>query len=141
MPEVVAKTQQTELPPHVRDGYLMLYIYLPMTFGEEFKPYVGQSIPSILKGLADESEFVRETSLRAGQQIINRYADTAITLFLPQLESGLFNDHWRIRYSSIQLLGDLLYKIAGVSGKMTTEGDEDDNFGTSHSNQVHSGIS
>ena len=34
------------------------------------------------------------------------------------------------RCSSIQLLGDLLYKISGLSGKMSTESEEDDNFGT-----------
>jgi hypothetical protein len=50
-----------------------------------------------LQGLADESEFVRETSLLAGQTVVNRYADTAVELFLPQLESGLFDDNWRIR--------------------------------------------
>lgn len=88
------------------------------------------------KGLADESEYVRDTSLKAGQRIVNLYADTAIELFLPQLEKGLFDDNWRIRHSSVQLLGDLLYKISGVTGKMTTEGQEDDNFGTSQSNQV-----
>ena len=32
--------------------------------------------------------------------------------------------------SSIQLLGDLLYKVSGLSGKMSTESEEDDNFGT-----------
>lgn len=65
------------------------------------------------------------------------YADSAITLLLPELENGLFDDNWRIRYSSVQLLGDLLYKISGVSGKMTTEtADEDDNFGTEHSHRA-----
>jgi hypothetical protein len=88
------------------------------------------------QGLSDESEFVRDTSLKAGQRIVSQYATTAIELFLPQLELGLFDDNWRIRISSIQLMGDLLYKISGVSGKMTTEGEEDDNFGTSQSNQV-----
>ncbi len=34
------------------------------------------------------------------------------------------------RCSSIQLLGDLLYKISGLSGKMSTESEEDENFGT-----------
>ena len=39
--------------------------------------------------------------------------------------------------SSIQLLGDLLYQISGVSGKMSTEtAGDDDNFGTEHSQQV-----
>lgn len=61
---------------------------------------------------------MRDTALRAGQRIVNMYADTAITLLLPELERGLFDDNWRIRYSSVQLLGDLLYKI---SGKLKTK--------------------
>lgn len=88
--------------------------------------------------MADEAEYVRDTSLKAGQRIINLYADTAIELFLPELETGLFDDNWRIRHSSVQLLGDLLYRVSGVTGKMSTEGREDENFGTSHSNQVTS---
>ena len=28
------------------------------------------------------------------------------------------------------MLGDLLYKVSGLSGKMSTESEEDDNFGT-----------
>ena len=45
---------------------------------------------------------------------MNLYADTAIELLLPQLEAGLFDENWRIRYSSVQLLGDLLYRISGT---------------------------
>ena len=52
------------------------------------------------QGWADESEFIRETSLQAGQTIVSRYADTAMELFLPELENGLFNENWRIRYST-----------------------------------------
>lgn len=41
------------------------------------------------------------------------------------------------RFSSVQLLGDLLFHISGVTGKMTTEtASEDDNFGTAASNKV-----
>lgn len=39
--------------------------------------------------------------------------------------------------SSVQLLGDLLFKVSGVSGKMTTDtAHEDDNFGTEHSQKA-----
>jgi hypothetical protein len=134
MPEIVTTAERTDIAPHVKDGYIMLLIYLPMVFGKDFIPHIGSIISPILKALADESEFVRETALRAGQRIVQLYADSAIQYLLPELEQGLFDDNWRIRLSSIQLLGDLLYKISGVSGKMTTETvSDDDNFGTEDS--------
>uniref|UniRef100_A0A1S4L777 TOG domain-containing protein n=1 Tax=Ixodes scapularis TaxID=6945 RepID=A0A1S4L777_IXOSC len=138
MPEIISTAERTDIAPHVKDGYVMMFIYLPSVFQKEFTPYISQIINPILKALADENEFVRETALRAGQRMVSMYAETAMTLLLPQLEKGLFDDNWRIRYSSVQLLGDLLYKISGhLTGKMSTEtADEDDNFGTEQSHKV-----
>ncbi|XP_073766133.1 stalled ribosome sensor GCN1 [Danio rerio] len=137
MPDVVQTASKVDIASHVRDGYIMMFIYLPLTFGDKFTPYVGPIIPCILKALADENEYVRDTALRAGQRIISMYAETAIALLLPELEQGLFDDLWRIRFSSVQLLGDLLFHISGVTGKMTTEtASEDDNFGTAQSNKA-----
>ncbi|KAA8578930.1 hypothetical protein FQN60_017531 [Etheostoma spectabile] len=137
MPDVVQTASKVDIASHVRDGYIMMFIYLPLTFGDKFTPYVGPIIPCILKALADENEYVRDTALRAGQRIISMYAETAIALLLPELEQGLFDDLWRIRFSSVQLLGDLLFHISGVTGKMTTEtACEDDNFGTAASNKA-----
>lgn len=115
----------------------MMFIYMPGAFTDEFTPYIGQIINPILTALADENEYVRETALKAGQRIVTLYAESAVTLLLPELEKGLFHDNWRIRYSSVQLLGDLLYRVSGVSGKMSTEtASEDDNFGTEHSHKA-----
>ena len=105
MPEIIATAERLDIAPHVKDGYITMFIYLPVVFQNEFTPYISQIIPSILKALADENEYVRDTALRAGQRIVNMYADTAIMLLLPELENGLFDENWRIRYSSIQLLG------------------------------------
>ncbi|XP_075147200.1 lethal (3) 80Fj isoform X2 [Haematobia irritans] len=138
MPEIIATADRNDIAPHVKDGYIMMFIYMPNSFPQDFTPYIGQIINPILKALADENEYVRDTALKAGQRIVNLYAETAVTLLLPELEKGLFDDNWRIRFSSVQLLGDLLYRISGVSGKMTTEtASEDDNFGTE---QSHSAI-
>lgn len=137
MPEIIAITERSDVPPHVKDGYIMLYIYLPLVFTEHFVVYLNQVVNPILQALADENELVRETALRAGQRIVNMYAESAIQLLLPELERGLFDENWRIRYSSVQLMGDLLFKIIGVSGKMTTESiHEDDNFGTEQSHRA-----
>ncbi|KAL9698248.1 hypothetical protein quinque_001689 [Culex quinquefasciatus] len=137
MPEIIATAERTDIAPHVKDGYIMMFIYMPSAFPNDFTPYIGQIINPILKALADENEYVRDTALKAGQRIVNLYAESAIALLLPELEKGLFDDNWRIRYSSVQLLGDLLYKISGVSGKMTTQtASEDDNFGTEQSHKA-----
>jgi len=137
MPEIVSTAERMDIAPHVKDGYIMMFIYMPGVFPEQFIQYIGQVVQPILRALADENEFVRETALKAGQRIVNMYAESAIQLLLPQLESGLFDDNWRIRYSSVQLLGDLLYKISGVSGKMTTaSANDDDNFGTEQGQKI-----
>ncbi|XP_038061522.1 eIF-2-alpha kinase activator GCN1-like [Patiria miniata] len=133
MPDIIKTAEAPDIPPHVRDGYIMMFIYLPGTFGDRFTAYVGKVIPAILKALADESEFVRDTALRAGQRIVHMFAETSVSVFLPELEKGLFDENWRIRYSSVQLLGDLLYRVSGVTGKQSTVSGEDDNFGTEHS--------
>ena len=62
-----------------------------------------QVVQPILRALTDENEFVRETALKAGQRIVNLYAETAIQMLLPNLEQGLFDDNWRIRYVMIFL--------------------------------------
>jgi hypothetical protein len=47
--------------------------------------------------------------------IVTNYATKAVDLLLPELEKGLFDGNWRIRQSSVQLVGDLLFRITGTS--------------------------
>lgn len=57
MPEIVATASKMDIAPHVRDGYIMMFNYLPITFGDKFTPYVGPIIPCILKvGTIDHVE-------------------------------------------------------------------------------------
>ncbi|ORX96881.1 ARM repeat-containing protein [Basidiobolus meristosporus CBS 931.73] len=123
LPEIIEYT--TSPKSYVREGFVTLLIYLPATFGEQFTPYLGRTIPPILKGLADDSEYVRDASLRAGQIIVTNYATKAVDLLLPELEKGLFDENWRIRHSSVQLIGELLYKITGISANTDEETGEE----------------
>ena len=53
--------------PSVREGFMSLFIFLPVCFGNSFANYLSKIIPPILSGLADDVESIRDTSLRAGR--------------------------------------------------------------------------
>ncbi len=99
----------------VREGFMSLFIYLPACFGNSFTTYLGKIIPPILAGLADEIESIRETSLRAGRLLVKNFSARAIDLLLPELERGLADDSYRIRLSSVELIGDLLFNLTGIT--------------------------
>ncbi|KCV68100.1 hypothetical protein H696_05352 [Fonticula alba] len=108
--------------PHVRDGYMNLLVYLPSTFTTQLESSLNQLIPVLLQALADESEMVRETAMRAGQMLITNFSESATELLLPRFQEGLFNENWRIRQSSVTLLGTMLFHAIGASGKTQTTG-------------------
>lgn len=64
MPEIVATASKVDIAPHVRDGYIMMFNYLPITFGDKFTPYVGPIIPCILKVGTDDQ--AQETGTKEG---------------------------------------------------------------------------
>eukprot|EP00038_Savillea_parva_P019291 m.27053 g.27053 ORF g.27053 m.27053 type:complete len:2638 (-) comp4371_c0_seq1:195-8108(-) len=118
---------------HVREGHLMLFVYLPVSFKEDFVGFVGRIIPCLLRGLSDMEDGVRSTAMRAAVGIITHFSATSVELLLPELERGLVDESWRIRESSVRLLGELMFMVSGITGKQTTVGDEDESFGTEES--------
>ena len=105
----------------VREGFMSLFIFLPACFGNSFANYLARVIPPILAGLADDVESIRETALRAGRLLVKNFATRSIDLLLPELERGLADDSYRIRLSSVELVGDLLFNLTGISGKAEAE--------------------
>lgn len=124
----------TDYRPYVKAGYMPLLMFLPVCFGSQFAPYINQIIQPILSGLADTDETIREVSLKAGKLVVQNYATKAIDLLLPELERGMFDENERIRLSSVQLSGDLLFQITGISSK--TEYDEDTEYSNEASNKL-----
>lgn len=110
----------------VRDGNLTLLVHLPVTCKRAFETHLEATLPCVLEGLADEAEEVRATAMAAATKVVELYASTRSGLLLPVLEAGLQEENWRIRESSVRLLGELLYKIAGTSGRVRLDGGDDD---------------
>lgn len=46
-----------------------------------------------------------------GRILVDHYTHTSLHLLLPAVENGLLTDNWRIRQSSVKLLGKLLFKV------------------------------
>ena len=42
MPEIVSTAERMDIAPHVKDGYIMMFIYMPGVFPDEFLQYIGQ---------------------------------------------------------------------------------------------------
>ncbi|KAE8163123.1 armadillo-type protein [Aspergillus tamarii] len=112
--------------PAVREGFMTLFIFLPACFGNSFATYLGKIIPPILSGLADDVDSIRETSLKAGRLLVKNFSSKAIDLLLPELERGLADDSYRIRLSSVELVGDLLFSITGITAKADGEEEEEE---------------
>ncbi|KAF8911690.1 armadillo-type protein [Gymnopilus junonius] len=123
LPDIIANARSPR--PTVREGFMSLLVYLPATFGSRFQPHLPKIIAPILGGLSDTEEYVREAAMRAGRMVVTNYSSKAIDLLLPELEHGMFDSGWRIRQSSITLVGELLFKVSGISGKALEIDDED----------------
>lgn len=121
----------------VREGVLWVLCFLPGAMGKDFAPIIPQALPVVLAGLSDEVEAVREVALRSGQVLVSTHGKTHADKLLPALEDGLFDDNWRIRQSSVQLLGDLLYLIGDTKEVALDEGAaEDDARGSTRAGEA-----
>ncbi len=120
-PERLENTLLKELLPcqsnaeaYVREGVMWILAFLPPIMGGHFAEILEHALPVVLKSLSDEAEFVRNVSLKAGQIIVTQHAVSHTDLLLPLIENAMFDADWRIRQSAVQLLGDLLFQIAGI---------------------------
>ncbi|QOU21409.1 hypothetical protein BRETT_001132 [Brettanomyces bruxellensis] len=121
LPEILSEARSSDA--YVCEGYLPMLLFLPACFGNQFSPYLSRTIPIVLNGLANSDSSIRDIALKAGRLIVSSYANKAIDLLLPELEKGMSDDNDRIRLSSVELTGDLLFKISGISGNQALSED------------------
>lgn len=110
-----------------REGVLWMLTFLPPALGQGFTPLIDVSLPALINGLSDDSEPVRDVAMRAGRVLIRSHGKVHVDKILPSLELGLGDEDYRIRVSSLSLLGDLLSTIGGTS-MVKGDGDTQDDI-------------
>ena len=112
----------------VRQGAMLTIAYLPGpdVGAKRLEPLLERIFGIVLRGLADETDEVRTSSIEAGRALLSRFAQSKLDLFVPQLEAGVFSSAWRTRFSSLQLLGELL-NLCGTVGAAAAAVDGDGN--------------
>ena len=128
--ETVMRNEILPLKSHpkagTREGVLWVLTFLPSSLGQAYSSLIDESLPALLSGLADDNETVREVALRAGRVLVRSNGKAHKDKILPALEQGLSNEDYRIRVSSLTLLGDLLSMLGGTKvskGSVDTQDD------------------
>lgn len=124
-PEILAGCSHASMA--VREGHLTLLKFLPISLGQLFEAHLVDALACVLEGLADEDEPVRDAALNAGRVFVEEFSHSgsSLDLILPAIEDGIIASNWRIRNASVELLGSMLFRIIGSSGKVRAEGGDD----------------
>jgi hypothetical protein len=85
--------------------------------GDQLLPFLDKMMPTVIQGLADETEPVRDIAFKASQMIVQQYTHSALDTLLNILEKSLFDDNWRIRQSSILILGHILRIVSSLGAQ------------------------
>jgi len=105
----------------VRESYSQVFVYLPKALAADFPYWMEQIIPPLLRLLGDDSEPVRSCCLRALKIMVYMFHTSEYDLMLELLEDGLECDDYRVRESTLVLIGDLLNGLAGNQGSVSYE--------------------
>mmetsp|Transcript_4350 Transcript_4350/g.10408 ORF Transcript_4350/g.10408 Transcript_4350/m.10408 type:complete len:2789 (+) Transcript_4350:111-8477(+) len=110
-----------------REGVLWVLCFLPPAMGNGFNAMLDESLPALIAGLSDENEQVRDVAIKAGRVLIKSHGRVHFDKILPILQNGMTDEDYRIRLSSLMLLGDLLSMIGGTT-VLRTDGDTQDDI-------------
>eukprot|EP00929_Paragymnodinium_shiwhaense_P086899 TRINITY_DN47277_c0_g2_i1.p1 TRINITY_DN47277_c0_g2~~TRINITY_DN47277_c0_g2_i1.p1 ORF type:complete len:2755 (+),score=912.30 TRINITY_DN47277_c0_g2_i1:113-8377(+) len=111
LPDILQNATDKDKPSETKEGYIGLFVYLPVAMGNAFEPYITEVMTALMRSLSDDVSSVREIALRAMQVLTKHFGATHTTLLLQPMEEGVFDADWRIRHASVQLMGQLIEQI------------------------------
>lgn len=119
-----------------REGMMWFLTFLPYTLKESFAQRIDTVLPVILKGLSDNNDGVREVAMRAGKVTVSVLGMNHAVELAPAICSGLFQEDWRIRLDSLQLLGELMFLIGDTKIDSLNNGSGEEEDGCTPNNAL-----
>ena len=102
---------------YVREGVMWVLTYLSTFLKvEQITALLDEIFPIVVQALDDTEEVVRDVSMRAGEEVINRHIETLGDRIMPFLRTGLIDGSWRTRQGSVRLFGTALQKYLEKTG-------------------------
>ena len=123
MPEIILGCSQNT---SIQEGYLTMFKYLPFAMESAFQKYLPDILPIVIAALSNDVEGVREAAFNSAKAIIEIYATSSSSLLLPVIEKGILDPMWRIRESSVELLGRLIFKLSGKTTQKSSDADDEE---------------
>ncbi|KAH9256625.1 hypothetical protein BASA81_005129 [Batrachochytrium salamandrivorans] len=94
-----------------REGAIWGLVFL-QTAMEDVKPWATRSLDvALLSGLADDVESVRDAAFRCARVYVGEFTVKDPQLVLTGLERGLIHPSWRVKHTSIRLLGEFIIQL------------------------------
>jgi len=113
LPDIMAHASNRDpnVKVEVKDGYLGLFVYLPVAMGAAFEPHLEETLSILLRSQADEASTVRDTAMKAGQVLVRHFGASHTGVLLQPLDECIFDADWHIRHASVILIGQLVEQI------------------------------
>jgi len=76
--------------PHLRESYRSLFVYLPLSY-EDFEKHLPLVLPIFYEGLCDETEEIRNLSMRVLKICTEKYGKSSTDKLLSFIIENIFS--------------------------------------------------
>ena len=92
----------------MREGFLSVFVYLPIVMGNEYEVFVFKTIQTIVESISHETEKIRNLAIKSIKILIQNYLKKNIDLLIIPFFEGAISENPTKRNSSLILLGDVI---------------------------------
>lgn len=93
---------------YIREGFLSLFVYLPIVMGNQYEGLVYKTIETIVESISHEKEKLRNLAIKSIKILIHNYLKKNIDLLVAPFFEGAVSENKTKRNSSLILLGDVI---------------------------------